>query len=93
MRKITFNEVQGDYGVQLDIYVDGQLAAISVNEDMKDVISDLSALHNMDTEAEIAKLLMHEITEEFELSEEEQVQFTTDIEEKLRKEKYDNNLQ
>ncbi len=84
MRTITFNEVYGDRGKQLDIYVDGQLAAISVNSGMQDIIHDLTHRCHTNGDREIAKLLMKDIVDEFELSEEEEVQFTTDIEEKLR---------
>ena len=85
MRTITFNTVYGESGEQLDIYVNGQLAAVSVNVGMQNVISDLNKPRfKTNGEREIANLLMRDISEEFELTEAEYNQFLIDIEEKLR---------
>lgn len=84
MRTLTIDTVYGESGRELNMYVEGQLAMISVNAEIKNIVSNINMFHTTSGEREVAITLVKEINEEFELTDEETEQFKEQIEIKLR---------
>lgn len=84
MRELTFDTVYNDYSKSLNLYVDGQLAMVSVNEGIASVIANINKFHSINAERAIADMLLKEIHDEFILTEDEKTQFRDDIEVQMR---------
>ena len=83
MKELTFKVVEvvenGVYNgdnEQVDIYVDGELAMVNVRSDILESVEELEKFHDIDGVAEISKLMIEEIDEQFNLVEDEKTKFT-----------------
>jgi len=91
MRELTFKEVElfqdsfiGTDDEQIDMYVDGQLAIVNIRSDISEAVSQMEEFHKVDGAEEISKMMLHEIDVEFNLEEDEKIEFLYQITNKIK---------